>query len=202
MKLLENCRLKCSFWWWWKDLIKINRRKPLCCAYMEDEESLILLPWWCASRGWGGGCGWGLPWCRALHLDEAKRVRDVSLMTQTQTSWRMYYRQHAAGHDASNITAYYFWPKIQTPKYKSQWNVVTTTEWKNEKKKKCLPTILKYLFYNIFSEIGVKYSKESWMELPKLESFAWMRNVHRVHKLCCGNVWKGLSTLGRQHRGL
>lgn len=95
MKWLENCRLKCSFWWWWKDLIKINSGEPLCCAYGEDEGSLILLPLCCASGG-------GLPRCRALHLDEAKRVRDVSLMTQTHTSWRMHYRQHAAGSDACN----------------------------------------------------------------------------------------------------
>lgn len=46
-----------------------------------------------------GGREGGLPRCRALHLDEAKRVRDVSLMTQT--SWRMHYRRHAAERDAS-----------------------------------------------------------------------------------------------------
>lgn len=65
-------------------------------------------------------CIGGLLWCRALHLDEAKRVKDVSVMTQAQTSWIEYYRPNAAGHDASNTTAYYFLPKIQMPKYKSQ----------------------------------------------------------------------------------
>lgn len=34
----------------------------------------------CHDAGHQGG---GLPRCRALHFDEAKRVRDVSLMTQT-----------------------------------------------------------------------------------------------------------------------
>lgn len=48
--------------------------------------------------------------CRALHLDEAKRVKDVSLMTQTQTSWRMHYRKRATRWD-SNPTSYYFLPR-------------------------------------------------------------------------------------------
>lgn len=48
--------------------------------------------------------------CRALHLDEAKRVRDVSLMTQTQTSRRMHYRKRVTGWD-SNPTSYYILPR-------------------------------------------------------------------------------------------
>lgn len=152
MKWIENCRLKCSFWWWWKDLIKINSREPLC---------LILLPWCCVLGG-------GLPRCRALHLDEAKRVRDVSLMTQTQTSWRMHYRQHAAGRDASNTgkpPQPYFLPKIQTPKYKGYWNNVTKTEWENEKTGHMDDTQIS--FCNILSEIGVKCSEGGWKELLK-----------------------------------
>lgn len=139
MKWLENCRLKCSFWWWWKDLIKINSREPLCCAYWEDEGRLVLLPW-CRAKGWrrvGWGGGGVLLRCRALHFYEAKRVRDGSLMTQTQTSWRMPYGQQAAERRGlqhwQNTTGYYSLPKIQTLTYKSLWNIVTNTEWANEK---------------------------------------------------------------------
>jgi len=139
MKWLENCRLKCSFWWWWKDLIKINSREPLCCAYWEDEGSLILLPLCCASGG-------GLPRCRALHIDEAKRVRDVSLMTQT--SWRMHYWQHAAGRDASH-TEGTPQPDISCPRY---WHLNTKAIeilWhtlNRKMKKRVIRTILKHPF--------------------------------------------------------
>lgn len=41
--------------------------------------------------------------CRALHLDEAKRVRDVSLMTQTPTSRRMHYRKRVTRWDSNHV---------------------------------------------------------------------------------------------------
>lgn len=161
MKWLENCRLKCSFWWWWKDLIKINSREPLCCAYWEDEGSLILLPWCCA---WGGG----LPRCRALHFDEAKRVRDVSLMTQTQTSWRMHYRQHAARRDASN-TGKTPRPIISCPRYRHLNTKARGIYWQtlNGKTKNWSVRIYSDVILQSWSKMRVKYSEEEWMELLK-----------------------------------
>lgn len=156
MKWLENCRLKCSFWWWWKDLIKINSREPLCCAYWEDEGSLILLLR-CRASGRGGG---GLPRCRTLHFDEAKRVRDGSVMTPTQTSWRMYYRQRAAGRDASN-TGKTLQPIISYPRYKHLNTKASEILWQtpNRKTKKTGHTnYTQICCCNLWSEMGVKYS--------------------------------------------
>lgn len=163
MKWLENCRLKCSFWWWWKDLIKINSREPLCCAYGEDEGSLILLPW-CGALRRGGR----LPRCRTLHFDEAKRVRDGSVMTPTQTSWRMYYRQRAAGR-ASN-TGKTLQPIISYPRYTHLNTKASEILWQtpNGKTKKTGHTDCTQISRcNLWSEMGVKYSEEGWMELLK-----------------------------------